>query len=988
MSKILNRAAAVLIGTVQLVTTAALSAPASAAGVEISPDTIAVGENHSLVIRSDLSLWAAGSNEMGQLGVDDIEESSGIKVMNNVVFVEANDDVSFAINAAGVLYGWGDNTDGQIVPGGEWYYTKPVKLMENVAAVAAGDTHTLALSVDGTLYGWGSNSTGELGFSSNGADNKVTEIAKNVADIAAGDGFSLYVTDSGALYSCGSNSCGQLGYGNYRDQESPVLILKSGVSAVEAGNSHSVVLKTDGTVWTCGLNDDGQLGDKSTDPSNVLVSANLSGITAVFAGGNSSGALSGAGSLYTWGDNSYGQLHNGKNTSLSSPASVTTGIVSIAFGEEHSLMLRTNGTVSSVGAGSFGKLFNEAAASSIKPVRVLSNAVSYSAGEDHAAAVDMNGNLYTWGSNDCGQLGLGDRVSRKTPTKVSLPEKALNVWCGSKTTFVQGVSKVYVFGSNKDSILGIYSREENVLSPQVNPELAYKNSLCIAAGDEFCVAAIDGKIFGWGKNRAGRLLNMPSSVPYPRQITSDITGAEKIVAGDNHVLALCGDTIYGWGANSSNQLGFSGASLVEEPVAIEVQNSKGEVIETAFKDIAAAGNHSMFISNNGKAWVCGSNSDGQLGTDVYRIKTPLYTAAKASSVIAGKRACGIIFDDGILSLSGDNTNGALGDGTVKNREDFLKTTGKDIASCSIGLGFGGYINSDSVLYCWGDNTFGQVGNGVDGGKGTPETVIRDALCKTLTKAESLSLSASSLTLSVGGIGKLTATVTPADASANVSWSSSNEAVARVSSDGTVTLIANGSAVITARTANGLTASCTVSSQTGVTAVTATPSSKFLNIGGSFTIATKVLPEKASNKTLTFTSTSKRVATVDENGKVTAVSAGKATIVVRSKSNPTASCRITVKVRPNKASVTSVKYVTGGVYFKWNAAKGADGYDVFRNIEGKTSPKSIADVGNSLTFTDKTMQKGTVYIYSIRAYKIIDGKKVYASTYTRYRATGR
>ena len=84
----------------QVITMIPLSA--AAAEPQLSTTTIAVGENHSLVIKSDMSLWAAGDNSKGQLGLGSSKSSSnGEKVMDNIVYVDANEDVSFAIDKNG-----------------------------------------------------------------------------------------------------------------------------------------------------------------------------------------------------------------------------------------------------------------------------------------------------------------------------------------------------------------------------------------------------------------------------------------------------------------------------------------------------------------------------------------------------------------------------------------------------------------------------------------------------------------------------------------------------------------------------------------------------------------------------------------------------------------------------------------------------------------------------------------------------------------------
>lgn len=86
-----------------------------------------------------------------------------------------------------------------------------------------------------------------------------------------------------------------------------------------------------------------------------------------------------------------------------------------------------------------------------------------------------------------------------------------------------------------------------------------------------------------------------------------------------------------------------------------------------------------------------------------------------------------------------------------------------------------------------------------------------------TEVTSVTLNKSALSLEVGKTGKLSATVLPNSATnKSVSWSSNNEAVATVSTNGTVTAHKAGTAVITARTANGKSASCTVTVTGGST----------------------------------------------------------------------------------------------------------------------------------------------------------------------------
>ncbi len=143
---------------------------------------------------------------------------------------------------------------------------------------------------------------------------------------------------------------------------------------------------------------------------------------------------------------------------------------------------------------------------------------------------------------------------------------------------------------------------------------------------------------------------------------------------------------------------------------------------------------------------------------------------------------------------------------------------------------------------------------------------------------------------------MVATVDPSDA--EISWSSSSTAVATVSTTGKVTAVGNGNAVITASATDGSgkKATCAVTVTTLVTGVSLNKTSLVLNEGGSETLTATIAPSTASDKSVTWSSTNTSVATVDQNGKVTAVSKGTATIKAEAKdgSGKYATCSVTVK----------------------------------------------------------------------------------------------
>jgi len=149
--------------------------------------------------------------------------------------------------------------------------------------------------------------------------------------------------------------------------------------------------------------------------------------------------------------------------------------------------------------------------------------------------------------------------------------------------------------------------------------------------------------------------------------------------------------------------------------------------------------------------------------------------------------------------------------------------------------------------------------------------------------DEIRLNSVSLTLLVGGTETLTATILPADAANKaVSWNSADSKIASVDpSKGTVTAIAVGKTVITAKTNNGKTASCSVSVTDASTAIEPTgvalfPPTLTLDIGGTDTLAVTVTPSNAA-KNVNWKSSNPAVVVVDQDGKITAMDAGTATV---------------------------------------------------------------------------------------------------------------
>ena len=171
---------------------------------------------------------------------------------------------------------------------------------------------------------------------------------------------------------------------------------------------------------------------------------------------------------------------------------------------------------------------------------------------------------------------------------------------------------------------------------------------------------------------------------------------------------------------------------------------------------------------------------------------------------------------------------------------------------------------------------------------------------TTVDVEKVSLNKSATTLTEGESETLTATITPSNATGDktVKWSSSNEAVATVDSNGKVTAKKAGTAVITATSSNGKTAGCTVTvkqKEIAITGISLNKSTTSLTEGESETLTATITPSNATgDKTVKWSSSNEAVAAVDSNGKVTAKKAGTAVITATSSNGKSVSCTVTVK----------------------------------------------------------------------------------------------
>jgi alpha-tubulin suppressor-like RCC1 family protein len=231
---------------------------------------IAVGDYHSLALKEDGTLWAWGRNAFGQLGdgTSENDRATPVQVSNlsDVKAMDAGEDHSVALRTDGTVFAWGGNSYGQLGDGtsGTERHTPvqvrgepptnappsssttflPWDYLSGVKAISAAEYHSLALMEDGTVRAWGANSTGQLGDGSKDQRNKPVQVSylNGVKAIDAGALHSVALKTDGTVRAWGDNYESQLGNGtNISDSTTPVQVSNlSDVKVIAAGDWHNL----------------------------------------------------------------------------------------------------------------------------------------------------------------------------------------------------------------------------------------------------------------------------------------------------------------------------------------------------------------------------------------------------------------------------------------------------------------------------------------------------------------------------------------------------------------------------------------------------------------------------------------------------------------------------------------------------------------------------------------------------------------------------
>lgn len=713
--------------------------------------SIAAGDGISISITSGSQLYGWGSNSNYQVGYP---PSNGGNISSPVLVYTLGPSLSWtaisagfthtlAISTIGVLYAWGDGGSGQLGNNSlvNAIYPTPVSGPASTSwnAVAAGQVYSLAITTAGILYGWGYNTNYNLGTITNTQVSSPVLVSSPAglswSVVSAGVSTSFAITTQGILYSWGVSHLGELGQLGNTSASSPSLVsgpASTSWAAVSAGSNswNTYAITSTGILYAWGDNGNGQLGINTiatiSVSSPVLVSGPAGASWSVVSQGSNYGlAIATTGVLYGWGNNSSG---NAGLWGVMSPVQV--GLSSwnaIAAGDQHSIGVTVAGLLYAWGKNTAGQLGNNDStlATQTSPVLVSQpynpTWSRVATGNSHLLAIRSDGSLWAWGLNTSGQLGNNSTTSSSSPVQVTFPSGASWSIIAAGSAFSLGITTVgalYGWGLNTSGQVGIGSLTNKSSPVLVTGPAAGTSWTAITAGQVHAAGITTiGKLYAWGLNNQLQIgdttgINKSSPVAVASALSFTIVSSHN-QSNTNYAITTLG-ILYAWGQGSSGQIGDN--TLLSKNSPVLVAGPAG----VSWKAVSAGDLHGLAIATTGVLYSWGSNSSGQLGTNNITSKSsPVLVSGPVGtswSIVAGGLTYSLATTiTGVLYGWGLNTSGQLGNNAATTLSSPVVIAGPTVRSWTAVAGSATWsagITSDGSLWGWGvATTYGQTGQG-------------------------------------------------------------------------------------------------------------------------------------------------------------------------------------------------------------------------------------------------------------------------------------
>ena len=671
------------------------------------PKTVS-GQDFTVALKSDGTVWTWGYNGYGQLGLGDKSNRYKPTQINitDVVDIAAGNNHVLLVTKDGKVYSYGTNSYGQLGRDGNTLLPEEIPNLENIEKVAASNYHSMALGKDGSVYTWGYNGNGQLGNGTTISNSIPSKIRlTNITKIEAGEQTSTAIDGDGNLYAWGYNGYGQLGNGTTTNIYLPRKVLSlDNIVDVAVENGTIVAVNKQGEVYASGYNGYGNLGNNTTqdstkfekviekidttttDTETTETPTYLTGVKSVTAGLNYVIATKEDGTAITWGINSYAQSSNGTTTNNLLPVALKYSqdqdkidkIISISAGDGTTVVAREDGKVWTIGKNNYGQL-GDSSVSSKKEFVCISKPILLfeetpirikGIGNTKNAQVNMSQGfnlLYNKVDNTDFTYEIKNTkvatVDKTTGKITSVKKGKTSLTVTDKISGQTTSADVYVLGADDITFPQILSNNYATLTLKSN-----------------------GEIWSYGYNGYGQLGTGDTS----NKILPTYTGTTNIVQiglGTTHAIAVDTDGhVWTWGYNNYGQLGngtTSGTTLQKQ----QVKSPDGKGVLENIVSVAAGDSYSVALDKNGNVYTWGYNGYGNLGlgnTDYRTLPVKVDNLQGIIKIAAGNVSTFAIDNNNHLWAAGYNGYGNLGDGTTGDKTQFTKLqTIENVAEVSV-----------------------------------------------------------------------------------------------------------------------------------------------------------------------------------------------------------------------------------------------------------------------------------------------------------------
>ncbi len=697
---------------------------------------LAAGSNHSFFLKTDGTLWATGLNANGQLGdgsttnrITPVQVAADLAGGVRVVDIAAGSSHSLLLRSNGSVWACGSGASGQTglgSTGNAPTWTQVGGLPGNIVSIAAGGDHSLCLGNAGILYASGLNSSGQLGTGNKTNRTSFTQVATGVTGAAAGGMHSLITVARPWILAQPLEVGGIAGQANSLSVTVtgfPTLTYKwyrgqSGDTSQPIAGASSASYTTppftgDASYWLQITGPGGTSNSQTirvvTATSPVITVQPQAWTAALGAAVEISVSASGSALSYQW---YYGQAGDssspvaGANAAhltiplLTASVSVWVRITNAAgtVDSQAALITAAPGQLVTMGSRSSGQLGDGGTFEYPVPQQLATGVAKARNSGSGSFLLKTDGTL--WGA---GGFNWPDRPYSSPEAFVQLASGIADFEdCITFTIFLKTDGTLWIFGNMYDS--------NNVYGYQEYPiQIASGVTAMSGSNDHYLYLTADGTLRTAGTNQYGQLGDGSTTGRGNPVVIA--TGVANASAGPYTTLFVKTDgTLWGCGWNGGS-LGNGSYSSASTPIQISTGVTR-----------AFSGYHTLFIKTDGSLWGCGSNGSGQLGDGSNSIRlTPVPIATGVTSASCGVDYSLFVKTDGSLWGMGENLRGQLGTGTYNNSNVPVQASFAgvvtEISAASIHSLF---VDAAGNAWAMGGNAGGQFGIPVELATDTPQ----------------------------------------------------------------------------------------------------------------------------------------------------------------------------------------------------------------------------------------------------------------------------